>query len=129
MGRVDNINQLMQYKQRQEGENKEQDAFREPKRQSQSTYIAGRNFYASKTVNEGQKAVEKDANGNLSSTLTNNTWKSIKTNLPQTVISPKDIKDKAALYKSPKYISINKVETAFKANSVHNKVESNEKPL
>lgn len=129
MGRVDNISQLMQYKQRPEGESKEEDAYREPKKQSQSTYVAGRNFYSTKTIIEGQKAAEKDVNGNLSSTLTNNTWKSVKTNLPQNVISPKDIKDKAALYKSPKYISINKVETAFKANSVHNKIESNEKPL
>jgi len=129
MGRVDNLSQLMQYKQRPEGETKEEDVLRESKKESQSTYVASRNFYPSKTINEGQKVVEKDGSSNLSSTLTNNTWKSIKTNLPQNVISPKDIKDKAALYKSPKYISINKVETGFKANSVHNKVESSEKPL
>lgn len=32
MGRVDNISQLMQYKHRPEGETKEEDAYREPKK-------------------------------------------------------------------------------------------------
>lgn len=31
-GRVDNLSQLMQYKQRPEGETKEEDVFREPKK-------------------------------------------------------------------------------------------------
>jgi hypothetical protein len=46
-----------------------------------------------------------------------------------TAISPKDIKEKAAMIKSPKYISINKSETVYRPSTVYTKNETNEKPL
>ena len=42
-------------------------------------------------------------------------WKNLKSNV-SSVYSPKDVRDKAALYKSPKYININKNEPLTKVN-------------
>ena len=58
----------------------------------------------------------------------NSSWKPIKSTLT-TAISPKDIKDKAAVFKSPKYINISKNENSFKAATFYNKIDNNEKPL
>jgi hypothetical protein len=46
-----------------------------------------------------------------------------------TVVSPKDLKDKAAVFKSPKYINISKNETGFKAATFYSKIDNNEKPI
>lgn len=42
-------------------------------------------------------------------------WKGVKANV-SSVYSPKDIKDKTALFKTPKYININKSEVMSKIN-------------
>lgn len=66
------------------------------------------------------------SSSNLSGLSTS--WKPIKSSLA-TVISPKDIKDKAGVFKSPKYINISKNESALKATTFYNKIDNNEKPL
>ena len=48
------------------------------------------------------------------------TWKALKSGLTvNAVVSPKDIKDKAALFKSPKYISINKSDVMGKPGTAY----------
>jgi hypothetical protein len=63
----------------------------------------------------------------MSGTL-NAGWKPVKSSLT-TVISPKDVKDKTAVFKSPKYINISKNESGFKATTFYNKIDNNEKPV
>jgi hypothetical protein len=54
------------------------------------------------------------------------TWKALKSGLTvNTVVSPKDIKDKAALFKSPKYISINKSEIMSKPGTAYSSTSNN----
>lgn len=77
--------------------------------------------YENGKCNEPSKQAPSSGN-----TLANGTWKALKTNMT-TIVSPKDIRDKNVNFKSPKYISINKNQTIFKANTVYNKCE--EKPL
>lgn len=65
---------------------------------------------------------------NEENSLSTTTWKAIRTNLASN-ISPKDIKDKGYLYKSPKYININKSETFYKSSMANsnNKIDNNDK--
>lgn len=72
----------------------------EGKRESQSSYL----------VNRSSGYGVRD---NKEATNTSGSWKALKNNV-SSVYSPKDIKEKAALYKSPKYISINKNEPLAK---------------
>lgn len=76
--------------------------------------------------------VNSASTGNINeeNSLSTTTWKAIRSNLAYN-ISPKDIKDKGYLYKSPKYININKSETFYKptiGSTYNNKIDNNDKP-
>lgn len=61
---------------------------------------------------------KKDINSGLvgvgSPSALSGTWKALKTGLTTQVLSPKELKDNASFFKSPKYISMNKSEVIKK---------------
>ena len=103
------------------------------KRESQSSYTASKTYYGLKpNIDNNSRPEGSSANNNLSGAL-NSSWKPIKSSLA-TVVSPnmkdmKDIKDKAGVFKSPKYINLSKNESALKATTFYNRIDNNEKPL
>jgi hypothetical protein len=86
---------------------------------SSSTYISKSYLSPKNGINDPNKFIPST---NIASQVTSNSsmnWKP-KTNI-QTMISPKDIRDKGLLFKSPKYIALNKNETGFKGSAVYSK--------
>jgi hypothetical protein len=87
---------------------------------STSTYISKSYLSPKNGISDPNKFITSTNVANQVSLNGNTNWKP-KTNI-QTVISPKDIRDKGVLFKSPKYIALNKNETGFKGSTVYSKI-------